>query len=41
MKRYQTRRWDKRNTLRAKKYTTPLMFMMWLCTFGMLYSMTL
>jgi len=27
MKRYQVRRWDKRNTLRFKKYAYPMWFM--------------
>ncbi len=38
MKRYQVRRWDKRNTLKAKKYATPFLFMMWLVVAGMVYS---
>ena len=41
MKRYQVRRWDKRNTLRARKYAVPFLFLMWLTMFGMAYSMTL
>jgi hypothetical protein len=39
MKRYQVRRWDKRNTLIFKKYSSPFWFMMKLLTIGMLYSM--
>lgn len=41
MKRYQIRRWDKRNTLRARKYAVPFLFLMWLTTLGMAYAMTL
>jgi len=38
MKRYQVKRWDKRNTLKAKKYVTPFLFMMWMVVIGMVYS---
>ena len=41
MKRYQVRRWDKRNTLRAKKYSMPFLFVFWLTMIGMVYSMTI
>ena len=41
MKRYQIRRIDKANTLRAKKYIFPFWFAMNLATLGMIYSMTL
>ena len=41
MKRYQIRRWDQRNTLRARKYAIPFLFIMWLTMFGMAYSMTI
>ncbi len=41
MKRYQIRRWDKRNTLLFRKYAYPLWFMMGVSAVGMIYSMTL
>ena len=41
MKRYQVRRWDKRNTLQFKKFAYPLWFMMNLVTIGLIYSMTI
>lgn len=41
MKRYQVRRWDKRNTLRARRFAIPLLFTLWLTIFGMVYSMTI
>jgi len=41
MKRYQVKRWDKRNTLRALKFTFPLWFMMNITTAIMLYIMTM
>ena len=39
MKRYQVRRWDKRNTLRFKKYSYPIWFMMNLITVMLIYTM--
>ena len=40
MKRYQIKRWDKRNTLRALKFTFPLWFMMNVMTVILIYTMT-
>jgi len=40
MKRYQIRRWDKRNTLRFKKYAYPMWFMMNVMTVMLIYTMT-
>jgi len=40
MKRYQVRRWDKRNTLRLKKYAYPMWFMMNVMTVMLIYTMT-
>ena len=39
MKRYQVKRWDKRNTLRALKFTFPLWFMMNVMTVILIYTM--
>lgn len=41
IKLFQRRRWDRRNTLRTKKYLFPLWFMMNVVTLGMIYSMTI
>lgn len=41
MKRYQVRRWDKRNTLRFKKYAYPMWFMMNLITIMLIYIITI
>lgn len=39
MKRYQIKRWDKRNTLRALKFMFPLWFMMNVITVILIYTM--
>jgi hypothetical protein len=39
MKRYQIKRWDKRNTLRALKFMFPIWFMMNVTTVILIYIM--
>jgi len=38
MKRYQVKRWDKRNTLRFWKYATPAITLIWLLIVGIVGS---